>query len=106
MSSPSRRSWYPDNLRDVMTYWEQRIPARPWHAGRTVGRTVYRGDGPDDLIGVMDKRDYAAFVCCMRNLLPDLTDAMRTIINLEYDRLVWQHRSTASKLWEVLRGRA
>ncbi len=33
-----------------------------WHAGRTVGRTLYKGDGPDDLIGVMDSRELAAYV--------------------------------------------
>lgn len=34
----------------------------PWHAGRTVGRTLYHGDGPDDLIGVMDSRALAELV--------------------------------------------
>lgn len=33
-----------------------------WHAGRTVGRTVYQGDGPDDMIGVMDTRELAEIV--------------------------------------------
>jgi len=32
------------------------------HAGRTVGRTLYSGDGPDDLIGVMDSRELAELV--------------------------------------------
>ena len=34
----------------------------PWHAGRTTGRALYDGDGPDDLIGVMDSRELAAVV--------------------------------------------
>jgi hypothetical protein len=34
----------------------------PWHAGRQVGRTIYCGDGPDDLIGIMDTRELADFV--------------------------------------------
>lgn len=34
----------------------------PWHAGRTTGRALYDGDGPDDLIGVMDTRELAAVV--------------------------------------------
>lgn len=34
----------------------------PWHAGRTTGRALYDGDGPDDLIGVMDTRELAAAV--------------------------------------------
>src|SRR5438045_303448 len=25
----------------------------PWHVGRTVGVTLYKGDAPDDLVGVM-----------------------------------------------------
>lgn len=33
-----------------------------WHTGRTVGRTVYCGDGPDDLIGIMDTRNLAELV--------------------------------------------
>lgn len=24
-----------------------------WHVGRTVGRTLYKGDGPADMVGVM-----------------------------------------------------
>jgi len=37
-----------------------------WHAGRTVGRTLYRGDGPDDMIGVMDSRLLAELVVLCR----------------------------------------
>lgn len=37
-----------------------------WHAGRTVGRTLYHGDGPDDLIGVMDNRLLAELVILCR----------------------------------------
>jgi hypothetical protein len=33
-----------------------------WHAGRTVGRTLYHGDGPDDLLGYMDTRNLAELV--------------------------------------------
>lgn len=33
-----------------------------WHAGRTVGRTLYCGEGRDDLIGVMDSRQLADLV--------------------------------------------
>ncbi len=33
-----------------------------WHAGRTVGRTLYHGDGPDDLLGMMDTRGLAELV--------------------------------------------
>jgi hypothetical protein len=33
-----------------------------WHAGRTVGRTLYTGDGPDDLIGIVDTRALAELV--------------------------------------------
>jgi hypothetical protein len=32
------------------------------HTGRTVGRTLYVGDGVDDLIGMMDNRAYAELV--------------------------------------------
>jgi hypothetical protein len=44
----------------------------PWHAGRTVGRTLYQGDGPDDLIGVMDNRELAAQVVAEHNAAPRL----------------------------------
>jgi hypothetical protein len=38
-----------------------------WHTGRTVGRTIYSGDGPDDLIGVMDTREIAAHIVRLHN---------------------------------------
>lgn len=38
-----------------------------WHVGRTVGRTIYQGDGPDDLIGIMDTRELAALVVAAVN---------------------------------------
>lgn len=38
-----------------------------WHAGRTVGRTIYQGDGPDDMIGTMDSRELAAHVVALHN---------------------------------------
>lgn len=41
---------------------ETTLPSESWHAGRTVGRTLYKGDGPDDMIGIMDTRDLTAFV--------------------------------------------
>lgn len=34
----------------------------PWRTGGTVGRTIYRGPGDDDLCGMMDTRDLAAQV--------------------------------------------
>lgn len=53
--------------------------AEQWHAGRTVGRTLYRGDGPEDLIGVMDSRELAALVVTAvnvcRSLLAKLDEA-------------------------------
>ena len=49
------------------------LPPPPWHNGRTVGRTVYKGEGgAEDMIGVMDTPDLAEFVCLARNLLPGL----------------------------------
>lgn len=103
MLSPSR-SWYTDNLRDTMAYWEQRLPGRPWHAGRTVGRTVYKGDGPDDMIGVMDTRDYAGFVACMRNLLPELIEMTWYLDDIEYRAARWDRLRWWQKLWEALSG--
>lgn len=38
-----------------------------WRVGSTVGRTIYCGNGPDDLIGVMDTREDAAFVVACVN---------------------------------------
>jgi hypothetical protein len=37
-----------------------------WHTGRTVGRTLYCGDGPDDMIGTMDTRMLAEMVVLCR----------------------------------------
>ena len=42
--------------------------AEQWHAGRTVGRTLYRGDGPDDCIGLMDSRALADLVVVAVNI--------------------------------------
>jgi hypothetical protein len=42
-----------------------------WHTGRTVGRTIYSGDGPDDLIGVMDTREIAAHIVRLHNRFID-----------------------------------
>lgn len=64
---------------DELTALEQGIPAAPWHAGRTVGRTLYQGDGPDDLIGIMDSRELAAFVALARNHLPRLLAVARLV---------------------------
>ncbi len=105
MSSPSR-SWYADNLRAVMTYWDERLPGRPWHRGRTVGRTVYKGEGPDDMIGVMDTRDYAGFVACMRNMLPELIEMTWEVTYADRRRYDWQRKNRWQKIWEVLRGSA
>jgi hypothetical protein len=44
----------------------------PWRRGATVQRTIYKGLGPDDLIGVMDSKEDAYFVTKARNELPDL----------------------------------
>lgn len=48
-------------LRSLVTH----VYATDWHAGRTVGRTLYHGDGPDDLLGVMDTRMLAELVVLM-----------------------------------------
>lgn len=34
----------------------------PWRRGATVQRTIYKGLGPDDLIGLFDSKDDAYFV--------------------------------------------
>ncbi len=39
----------------------------PWRVGSKVGRTIYRGTGPDDLIGVMDSRADAELVVRLVN---------------------------------------
>ncbi len=46
-------------IRELLARYEY---PHPWHAGRTVGRTLYCGDGPDDLIGTMDNRELAELV--------------------------------------------
>lgn len=43
-----------------------------WRVGKTVGRTIYKGDGPDDLIGVMDTRKDAEFVAAAPGIILDL----------------------------------
>ena len=48
------------------------MPLKPWHAGRTVGKTLYDGDGPDDMIGVMMTRDLAAQVVAEHNEIASL----------------------------------
>lgn len=42
------------------------------HAGRTVGRTLYVGDGPDDLIGIVDTREQAEYIVAACNAFIDL----------------------------------
>jgi len=54
-------------------------PPPPWHAGRTVGRTVYMGDGRGDLIGVMDSRALAEFVAAARADIPALVTEVREL---------------------------
>lgn len=48
-----------------------------WHPGRTTGRTLYRGEGPDDSVGRMDTPEAARLVTlavrftgyCIRNAM-------------------------------------
>lgn len=51
-----------------------------WHVGRTVGRTLYQGDGPDDLVGIMDTRRLATFVVVACNHYPALVRELETRI--------------------------
>lgn len=46
------------------------LPPPPWHAGRTVGRTLYVGDGPDDCIGLLDSRHLSESLAYLRNQAP------------------------------------
>ena len=64
---------------DLLETLFAKVPERPWHAGRTVGRTVYDGDGPDDLIGVMDTRYLADCVITAHNILPALLARVREL---------------------------
>lgn len=43
-----------------------------WHAGRTVGRTIYIGDGPDDMVGIMDTRQLAELVVLAHEFARDV----------------------------------
>lgn len=104
MSLRSHRS--PGGLRKVLTHWDERLPHRHWHAGRTVGRTVYVGNGPNDLIGTMDQRGYASFVVLMRNLLPELIEMAWALEDAEAQLGRWKRKSFGQKLLEVLRGTA
>jgi hypothetical protein len=58
---------------------------RPWHAGRTVGRTLYQGDGSDDLVGVMDTRELAALVVRAVNSHEALIAALEA--SIDWDNL-------------------
>jgi hypothetical protein len=59
----------------------------PWHAGRTVGRTIYHGEGPDDLIGIMDSRPLADFVA---NAPDDITYLLGRVRELEAEKIAQQ----------------
>ena len=58
-------------IEELYDLWQITSPGL-WRTGSKVGRTLYDGDGPDDLIGVMDKRTDAMFVARVQVLLPTL----------------------------------
>jgi len=66
--------------KEVLTQCDLLPPIR---VGLNVGRTLYKGDGPDDLIGVMDTRELAAFVAFARTALPLLA---QRVLELEQER--------------------
>lgn len=49
------------------------------HAGRTVGRTLYQGDGVDDLIGIVDTRGQARYIVMAVNAFPELVAEVRVL---------------------------
>lgn len=67
-----------DEIEDRLTAVSSSVSS-PWHAGRTVGRTIYDGDGPDDLIGVMDSRLLAEFVAHAPNDIKRLIAEVRKL---------------------------
>ena len=50
-----------------------------WRVGSKVGRTIYNGLGPDDLLGVVDMREDAAGIVLLRNHVPTLLDGIETL---------------------------
>jgi chromosome segregation ATPase len=58
----------------------------PWHAGRTVGKTLYNGDGPDDMVGVMMTRELAALVVERVNGYAALQEE---VSRFEMERKLW-----------------
>lgn len=68
---------------------EERLGTASWRVGSKVGRTIYKGHGPDDLIGVMDTRELAASVVFARNdarwLCAELKKARAMLRRLEWE---------------------
>jgi hypothetical protein len=52
-----------------------------WRVGSKVGRTLYRGNGADDLIGVLDTREAAA----LASLAPEMYRMLKAIAHDDAD---------------------
>lgn len=70
MSKPDSLTLY-RRIASTVTPW-----IRQWHTGSKVGRTIYKGPGPDDLVGTMDRREDAAAVVKGLAALPELLTAL------------------------------
>ena len=73
-----------DSQLAALEHLERLIPPAPWHAGRTTGRQLYKGDGPDDGIGFMDNRALGEYVAAARNALPALVAEVRASRSVEW----------------------
>lgn len=72
-----------------------------WRVGSKVGRTLYRGDGPDDIIGLLDTREAAKLAAAA----PELA---RALIEAEWSARVGRDNDAACpscEEWECTGGR-
>lgn len=64
-----------EQLLKLKRFWLVTTQGR-WHVGSKVGRTIYKGAGPDDLIGVLDTREDAAFTVAVHEMIPQMIEDM------------------------------